>query len=385
MVNEIHVRVGFKDYTLVKKDAIAVEGDYNTTKLVFEFEDDVTNKQLKFGMTNPDGELVMFTDILNNEIILATEDDKGNVCSVFRKAGMYTFHAYLIGENGESQRTSPPGYLPVLETQVNASLNVNVPFFLTLLRQIDNMDISAVQNGTQFEIMITHKDGTKTVVSIPLDDALDLYSENAIQNRVVAKAIQEIKSAAFGVEAHFGRGAVTIEVSKSSAYYIAVLSITLPEYKRLDASTTGLEGLVPVNTYTHPSRLYIDQKTVYQYPALEHLCNFLDQGIVVDMSRVSEATGIIVMRMSEAKEIIESLGGTLTTTINCGVLSRDAVNTRFSYNISFSTAGSNRQEIYEAFCSEYLDILKDGYIGFISNHTYIPEAEQINSEVILYD
>ena len=137
MINEIHVRVSFKNFTLVKKDAIAVEGDYNTTKLVFEFEENVANRQIKFGMTNPQGELVMFTDLINNEIILVSEDENGNVCSVFNSAGMYVFHVYLMKEGNLSQFTSPPGYFPVVETQVNKSLKSGIALLTQLMRDVN--------------------------------------------------------------------------------------------------------------------------------------------------------------------------------------------------------------------------------------------------------
>ena len=40
---------------LIKSDAGIVEGDYNTTKLVFEFDEDVSGKRMVFKMSNPAG------------------------------------------------------------------------------------------------------------------------------------------------------------------------------------------------------------------------------------------------------------------------------------------------------------------------------------------
>lgn len=141
MVNEIHVKVSFANFTLTKRNTVVVEGDYNTTKLIFEFEEDVTDRQIKFSMTNSKGELVMFTDLINNEIILVDEDEDGNLCSVFNDAGMYTFHVYLMGENEESQLTSPPGYLPVVETQVNKSLKACLPLMNKLVNAVEHMEV----------------------------------------------------------------------------------------------------------------------------------------------------------------------------------------------------------------------------------------------------
>lgn len=174
MVNEIHVKVSFANFTLTKRNTIAVEGDYNTTKLIFEFEEDVTNRQIKFGMTSPKGELVMFTDLINNEIILAAEDKNGNLCSVFTEAGIYTFNVFLMKENGESQITSAPGYLFVAETQVSKSLKSCMPFLVKLSDIVDNA--------------LKH---LPNILDFKLDTSMSSTSTKPVQNQVIKKYVDE--------------------------------------------------------------------------------------------------------------------------------------------------------------------------------------------------
>ena len=166
MINEIPVRVSFKNNTLTKKSTVVVEGDYNTTKLVFEFEEDVTNRQLKFGMTNPAGELVMYCGLINNEVTLSSEDIDGKVSSVFATDGLYTFRVFLLGDDGKSQLTSAPGYLPVDQSQVQTGMKAYGPFIDNLMKQVDNLDIELVEVEGKSAVKITHKDGSTELCNI---------------------------------------------------------------------------------------------------------------------------------------------------------------------------------------------------------------------------
>lgn len=117
MIIEIPVSVSFQKHTLTKKDSGVVQGDYNTTKFVFTFEEDVSDQRIVFKMSNPSGELLLVKDLENNEIVLAGFDDKGNVYSLFTTPGPYPFELVLYGEN--SKLTSATGWLAVNQRQVN--------------------------------------------------------------------------------------------------------------------------------------------------------------------------------------------------------------------------------------------------------------------------
>lgn len=113
---EIRVKVSFAKHTLTKKDSGVVEGDYNTTKLIFEFEEDVSGHRVVFKMSNPSGDLALIKNLEDNEITLVGYDDEGNVCSLFADAGLYPFELVLYGE--DSKLTSAPGWVNVTPRQV---------------------------------------------------------------------------------------------------------------------------------------------------------------------------------------------------------------------------------------------------------------------------
>lgn len=130
----VHVKVGFSKHIIaVQKDSGVVEGDYNTTKLIFEFEEDISNLRAVFKMNNPKGELIFLKDLTGNELILAGEDSSGNVCSIFDMEGLYPFEIVLYGDN--SKLTSATGWLPVGKRQARADQGSGVDFYLPVFEE----------------------------------------------------------------------------------------------------------------------------------------------------------------------------------------------------------------------------------------------------------
>lgn len=117
MLCEIHVAVSFTQHTLTKKDSGVVEGDYNTTKFIFDFAEDVSDKRILFSMSNPQGELVLMKELTNNEVTLVGYDDDGKVYSLFGTPGVYPFELVAYGE--DTKLTSATGWLNVLKRQVD--------------------------------------------------------------------------------------------------------------------------------------------------------------------------------------------------------------------------------------------------------------------------
>lgn len=118
MLCEIHVAVSFTQHTLTKKDSGVVEGDYNTTKFIFDFAEDVSDKRILFSMSNPQGELVLMEELpSSNEIILAGYDEEGKVYSIFGTPGVYPFE--LIAYGDDTKLTSATGWLNVIKRQVD--------------------------------------------------------------------------------------------------------------------------------------------------------------------------------------------------------------------------------------------------------------------------
>jgi hypothetical protein len=156
---EIVVKVSFTKHTLTKKDIRAVEGDYNTTKFVFEFEEDVSNHPIVFLMSNPQEEIVLETELDDNrEVVLVGYDSEGNPATLFSNPGSYPFELILYADGGKL--TSAPGWLTVdkrlIPVDGGNQAEAYVPVFDELLSQIGdalgdvndaNMILSTVVEG----------------------------------------------------------------------------------------------------------------------------------------------------------------------------------------------------------------------------------------------
>lgn len=138
MISEIYIQVSFLKHTLLKKDSGVVEGDYNTTKLIFRFDEDVSGKRIVFQMSDPQGDIVMISELnASHEVMLAGTDSEGNVCTLFNEPGLYPFE--LVMYDTDAKLTSAPGWLTVNKQQVdidNQIVEAYIPFFDDLLREV---------------------------------------------------------------------------------------------------------------------------------------------------------------------------------------------------------------------------------------------------------
>ena len=133
---EIHIRVSFADHTLTKHGLSVFEGDYNSTELVFHFDEDTSDKFLVFEMDNTHGETLLIQELVGNRIALTARNDKGEICSLFNEAGLYPFHIVMYGKNRSSKITSVPGWLTVNKRQVyetDEKIKAQLPIFDTLV------------------------------------------------------------------------------------------------------------------------------------------------------------------------------------------------------------------------------------------------------------
>lgn len=140
MIAEIHVRVSFEKHTLTKKDLGVVQGDYNTTKLVFDFEEDVSGHEIVFKMSDPQGNVILLSSITNNEVILVGYTEDGVVSSLFEESGLYPFE--LVAKTDDSKLTSAPGWLNVNKRQVpltDITFSGYYPYLEDLENQLDTL------------------------------------------------------------------------------------------------------------------------------------------------------------------------------------------------------------------------------------------------------
>ena len=182
-MNEIKIIVNFETHQcdFEKYDDIKslISGDYNSTKLIFEFDKEDGRKI--FEMKNPKGELVFADEIVNNEVILVGRDEQGNNCSLFTTAGTYPFEISLYGD--DSKLTSESNLFSVQQEQViidGEVVEYYLPIFDRLLNdvqdslvsvnnaidKVDTLDIDVNKSGTTTTVELTKKDGTTKSVEI---------------------------------------------------------------------------------------------------------------------------------------------------------------------------------------------------------------------------
>lgn len=159
----INVLVSFVEQTLTKKDTCVVEGDYNTTKFVFTFKEDVSDQRIVFKMSNPKGELIMMEELSGNEIVLAGRNEAGEICSIFNMEGLHPFELVLYGEN--SKLTSATGWLPVNKRQAKAESGSGVEYYLPVFEELS----AKVERLSNFDFQIEKADNATTLTVTNLE------------------------------------------------------------------------------------------------------------------------------------------------------------------------------------------------------------------------
>lgn len=212
-MNEIKLKVNFGKRTCVKSGISLTTGDYNSTKIKFEFDREDGTKI--FEMKNPNNEIIFVDEIVNNEVILVGQadittkhndviyikytDDNETIywydseldklydisfvevqnvsidnltkltenASLFTMAGRYTFEISLY--DGDSKLTSKSDYLDVKEEQVvinNNMVSLYLPVFDRLIGELDNLDIDVEKSGSTTTVTLNRKDGTSKTIQV---------------------------------------------------------------------------------------------------------------------------------------------------------------------------------------------------------------------------
>ena len=219
-MNEVKVIVRFKTGIIYKTSTKLVTNDYNSTKLIFDF--DIPDGIKIFELKDPNDKTIFVDEIKNNEIVLVAKanvttqkdgveyieytDDKNTVywynkeseklydseflevnnikladltkasknASLFNMAGDYIFEVSLY--NGDSKLTSSHDKLKVIPEQVIVDGEITetyTPVFENLisdmsesLNEIENLDLDVNKEGTTSTVTITKKDGSTKSVEI---------------------------------------------------------------------------------------------------------------------------------------------------------------------------------------------------------------------------
>lgn len=153
---KITVAVSFLRHTLTQRDFGLVEGDYNSTKLIFEFEENIpSSHHVVFKMSNPQGKVVLLDEVVDGEITLVGRDDEGNACTLFNEAGLYPFELTLYSQ--DSKLTSAPGWLSITECQVRDGNGEGTDYYIPLLDKVVPYllpsGVSTVDNGKIMQVV----------------------------------------------------------------------------------------------------------------------------------------------------------------------------------------------------------------------------------------
>lgn len=175
-MNEIKIIVKFKEHECYFEDEkdikSLISGDYNSTKLVFDFDREDGTKV--FEMKNENNEIVYASEIDNNELILVGKDENDNNCTLFNTKGTYAFEITLYGN--DSKLTSACGAFSVQPEEVVISDNVaesHLPIFDEMINnledaldEVETIDIDVEKEDSTTTVTLTKKDGTTKIVNI---------------------------------------------------------------------------------------------------------------------------------------------------------------------------------------------------------------------------
>ena len=171
-MNEIKIKVKFKKGLCYSQGIKLVQNDYNSTKLVFEFDEDEGTKI--FEMKDDEDNVILADEIVNNELILARFDEHDNAYPIFTKEGEYVYEVSLYKDN--SKLTSASDKFKVNAEQViidGEIVETYTPMFDNLLsdlagalQETDNIDIDVNKVENTATVSITKKDGTTKSVQV---------------------------------------------------------------------------------------------------------------------------------------------------------------------------------------------------------------------------
>lgn len=191
-MNIINIKVNFEKKTIMKSKSNITTGDYNSTKLVFEF--DKTEGKKIFEMNDINGDLLFLSEITNNELILVGTNENNEIISLFQEPGKYVFEISLY--EGDSKLTSASSFFKV-ETEKVFTDNIEeiekqLPVFDQLMNEFNLIDIIATKNNNKTTIAITNKKGTTTTIDIldGLQGPQGIQGERGPEGKVGPQGIQ---------------------------------------------------------------------------------------------------------------------------------------------------------------------------------------------------
>ena len=406
-MNEIKIIVNFETHQcdFEKYDDIKslISGDYNSTKLIFEFDKEDGRKI--FEMKNPKGELVFADEIVNNEVILVGRDEQGNNCSLFTTAGTYPFEISLYGD--DSKLTSESNcfsvqqeqviidgevveyYLPIFDRLLNdvqdslESVNGAIDDVNNAISEVETLDIDVNKSGTTTTVELTKKDGTTKSVEI-LDGEKGEKGDNATINGVNTLNIVE------GDNIEIVQNGSTLEISNTYEYDdtdikedistntsnisqntddIATLNNNLINYSLITETGSKLAITIDNSTY----QMYITLKD--KNDNVIHTSNTIDLPIEQLVMNVTydNTNKAIVITLQNGNVTSVPVGALID-----GLVSNDDLNTILTNYVQFTNyASSSKAGVIKS--ANYLNVSGSGipYVSALQYETYLTRDNTI--------
>ena len=180
-MNELKITINFKTQKFIIDGIDLISGDYNSTKLVFNFEEDIEGtktveiRPLLSDNKNP----VFMSTIINNEVILVAKDEENNNASPFSNGGTYLMEVSVYGEN--SKLSTITKHFNVLDEEIILTDDIiepYLPIFDELMQNIvsatneaENVNISISKEENITTVTITNRNGVSK--SVEIKDGID--------------------------------------------------------------------------------------------------------------------------------------------------------------------------------------------------------------------
>ena len=175
-MNELYITINFTKQKFLISGVDLISGDYNSTKIKFNFEDNKEGtKILEIRPLNSETNNPTFmSEIINNEVILASRDEEEHYISPFTEGGTYLMEVSVYGEN--SKLSTITKHFNVLENQISLEDEIVSPYLpifdelmqeiITATNEASNLNITAQKIGAITKVTITNKEGVSKTVEI---------------------------------------------------------------------------------------------------------------------------------------------------------------------------------------------------------------------------
>lgn len=174
-MNELYFTINFSKQKFIINGVDLISGDYNSTKIKFNFEDYKEGTkviEIRPALSEDKNPTFMST-ITNNEVILTSIDESDHKVSPFTTGGVYLVEVSVYGN--DSKLSTITKSLNILEEQIILSddiVNPYLPIFDELIQEIN----TAITETNNLNITITKENGITTITLTKKDGTVETFN-----------------------------------------------------------------------------------------------------------------------------------------------------------------------------------------------------------------